>query len=86
MEQRIRSYIKLWENRCYKNGIPDQADDRLESFELVPSYRRICFAILKNDFALKSLGFTPKYSNYYSILKQIEISKRKGSVIQLKLF
>lgn len=86
MEQRIRSYIKLWENRCYQNGIPDQADDRLEMFELVPSYRRICLAILKNDFSLKSLGFTPKYSNYYSILKQIEISKRPGSVIQLKLF
>lgn len=86
MEQRIRAYIKLWENRCYKSGIPDQADDRLESLGLVPSYRRICMAILKNDVSLKTLGFTPKYSNYYSMLKRIELSKRKGAVIQLKLF
>lgn len=86
MEQRIRSYIKLWENRCYQNGLPDEADSRLEAFGLAPSYRRICLAILKNDYALKSLGFTPKYSNYYSILKQIEINKRPGAIIQLKLF
>jgi len=86
MEQRIRSYIKLWENRCYHNGIPDEAPARLESFDLVPSYRRICIAILKNDYPLKTLGFNPKYSNYYSVLKGIEISKRPGFAIQLKLF
>lgn len=86
MEQRIKSYIRLWENRCYKNGIPDKADERLESFGLVPSYRRICIAILKNDPSLKTLGFTPKHSNYYSDLKHIELKTRKGMVIQLKLF
>ncbi len=85
MEQRIRSYIKLWENRCYQSGIPDEAPEELERNELVPSYRRICIAILKNDVSLKSLGFTPKYSNYYSALKQIELSKRNGTPIQLKL-
>ena len=49
MKHRIEAYVKLWENRCYKNGIPDEADDILESLGKVPSYRRIAKAILNND-------------------------------------
>jgi predicted phosphoadenosine phosphosulfate sulfurtransferase len=81
----IEQYVETWERRCYKNGIPDEADQRLESFGLVPSYRRIVNAILKNDPTLKTLGFTPKKGKCYSELKRIEIAARPG-VIQLRLF
>lgn len=79
----IKSYIRLWENRCYPGGIPDEVEASIN--DLVPNYKMICIAIMKNDYALKSLGFTPKFSNYYSELKRLELAQR-GVSIQLKLF
>jgi predicted phosphoadenosine phosphosulfate sulfurtransferase len=77
----VGQYVKLWENRCYKNGLPDNTPN--EIFDLVPSYRKIAIAILKND--IKYLGFEPKRSKYYDRLKKIELAKR-GLTIQLNLF
>jgi len=76
----------MWEKRCYKDGIPDEAPFQLA--DKVPSYKRICIAILKNDMNLTSLGFEPKNSKYYSILKKIEIDARptkNGKQLKLKL-
>jgi predicted phosphoadenosine phosphosulfate sulfurtransferase len=82
--QKIEQYVRTWEKRCYADGIPDECP--MEIDHLVPSYRKIALAILKNDYSLKSLGFTPNESIYYGILKRIEISERHKTVIQLKLF
>jgi predicted phosphoadenosine phosphosulfate sulfurtransferase len=49
----------------------------------VPSYKKICLSILKNDY--KDLGYYPKKSKYYSILKRIEIDQRMYNGKQLKL-
>lgn len=84
MVDKIRQYIKLWENRCYHSGIPDELPYEIESNLLAPSYRKICIAIMKNDVALKSLGFEPRRSKYYDELKRIELAQR-GKAIQLKL-
>ena len=64
----------MWKNRCYKVDIPDTAPR--EIFNKVPSYERIAKAILSNDHQLKSLGFTPKESKYYGILKRRELLLR----------
>jgi len=42
-------------------------------------------ALLKNDMNLTSLGYSNKYSKYYSILKRIEIDARPTKYKQLKL-
>ena len=85
IRKEIEEYIKLWESRCYSNGIPDEAP--IEIYDKVPSYKRIALAILKNDVSLKTLGFHPKVSRYYSELKRIEIEKRHSNKYkQLKLF
>jgi predicted phosphoadenosine phosphosulfate sulfurtransferase len=84
MKDKIMDYIKTWENRCYFDGIPDEAPYELEIRNKVPSYRRICYAILKNDIILKSLGYTAKKSEYYNYYKKIEIEKRNNCK-QLKL-
>lgn len=42
-------------------------------------------ALLKNDNNLVSLGYQPKKSKYYSILKRIEIDARPSDFKQLKL-
>ena len=90
MEKKICSYIKTWEQRCYHDGLPDEGPAEIK--DLVPSYKRIAIAVLKNDYALQSLGFTPPKSKYYDQLKKIELKERKHKLkkyvryIQLKLF
>lgn len=84
MKEKIQAYIAEWEKRCYSNGIPDEAPYELEIRNKVPSYRKICIAILKNDYPLKTLGFTPKKSKYYDAYKKIEIENRQKNK-QLKL-
>lgn len=74
MENKIRQYITKWEQRCYPNGLPDEAP--IEINDMVPSFKRIAIAILKNDYPLKSLGFTPIVSKFYTELKGIEIAER----------
>lgn len=87
MKQNITQYIKTWEKRCYFDGIPEETPPRISQMKKAPSYKDICTAILKNDNNLKSLGFTPKKSKYYSFFKKIEIDARESTkVIQLKLF
>lgn len=84
MKKAIIEYISRWEARCYSEGIPDEAPLELERRNLVPSYRRIAIAILKNDVSLKSLGLTATKSKYYDFYKRIEIEKRLNTK-QLKL-
>lgn len=82
VHEKITEYINTWEKRCYTKGIPDEAPIGLE--DKIPSYKRIAMAILKNDFNLTSLGYEPKKSKYYSILKRIEIDARETKYKQLK--
>ena len=77
MKEKILLYIKNWESCCYSNGIPDEAPRRLEVLQKAPSYKLICMAILRNDHSLKTLGFAPKVSKYYSAYKKIEIEARQ---------
>jgi predicted phosphoadenosine phosphosulfate sulfurtransferase len=82
LRKRIENYIKDWENKCYSTGIPDEAPAEIS--HLIPSYKRIAIAILKNDNSLKSLGFTPKNTESYNMLKRIELSKRPGYIFKQK--
>jgi len=80
----IKSYIKIWEKRGYPNGIPDEVPYELESLNSVPSYKKICIALMKNENNLEVLGFSRKKTITYSELKRIEIEQR-GTTKQLKL-
>ena len=88
MYKRIREYIKEWERKGYFDGIPDEAPVRLEQLGKVPSYKQICFAILKNDITLQSLGFSRPKCKIYSELKREELIQRGvlKEDSQLKLF
>ena len=76
MKQKIKSYIRKWESQGYPEGIPDEAPHRLEHLNKVGSYRQICIAIMKNDFALKSLGFNRETCLAYQTLKRQELIQR----------
>lgn len=81
IHQKIESYINEWEAKCYSKGIPDEVPIELK--DKVPNYKSIVMAILKND--LTSLGFEPKQSKYYSMLKRIEIDARTYPGKQYKI-
>ncbi len=84
MKRRIADYIKTWEGRCYPEGIPDEAPLELESAGLVPSYRRICLAIIKNDFQLQTLGYSRQPCPIYMEIKRVEIAARKQNGQELQ--
>lgn len=71
---KIDVFRKWHMDRGYPEGIPDAEDSRLESKRLVPSWRRIAKAILRNDYWCKGLGFsqhrTGSYSKYLAMMNR----------------
>ena len=87
--EKIKYYIASWEAKGYPYGIPDEAPVVLERNLLVPSYRMICRALLKNDYTLQSLGFDREPCLLYNQLKKQELKELgviKVDCIQLGLF
>lgn len=64
-DRKVSRFIKFWTERGYSEGIPDEADYQMEKKKNVPSWRRICKSILRNDFLCKSLGFNQEVSEAY---------------------
>jgi len=81
-KEKISIFINKWVDRCYIPDIPDEVYYNLENLGKVPSYRRICKAVLKNDFQLKTLGFSqPKsktYGDYLNIKYNGTYANDKG--------
>lgn len=73
-ENKIAVFLKWWYDRGYPNGIPDEADPKDEAAKKVPSWRRICKTLLKNDYWCKGLSFTmtksEAYDKYQKIMKR----------------
>lgn len=78
MRDRIERYISKWESQGYSEGIPDEADSRLEALNKAPSYRAICRAIIRNDIALTSLGYSRPVCETYDAIKRLEIENRSS--------
>lgn len=85
MKEKLKKYIHDWEKNCYFSGIPEEVPNEIN--HLVPSYKQICIAIMKNDIQLQYLGFSRPKCLIYNELKRIEINNRPTTKsIQLKLF
>lgn len=80
---KIFTFIQWWSERGYQTGIPDEAPEILESKKLVPSWRRICKSLLRNDFWCKGLGFTQHKTEAYS--KYLELKKRQRDEKNFKI-
>lgn len=72
---KILLFRRWWEARGYPDGIPDEADRNLEVKRDVPSWRRICKSLLRNDYWCKGLGFTQHKSEAYE--KYLELMRRR---------
>jgi len=86
MSEAVDRYVTKWEKMGYSDGIPDEIPTRLDQLKKAPSYKNIAIAILKND--VKLLGFSLPKSDWYSVLKSIELQPDRlaDEPIQLSLF
>lgn len=71
---KITVFLKWWYHRGYERGIPDEADAKAEAAREVPSWRRICKALLRNDYWCKGLSFSQSksessYARYNAIMR-----------------
>ena len=73
-ENKISVFYKWWCERGYPDGIPDEADYKMETERLAPSWRRVCKSLLRNDYWCKGLGFsqhkTEAYEKYLKLMKK----------------
>jgi predicted phosphoadenosine phosphosulfate sulfurtransferase len=74
--QRFRSWLKGWQSRGYRNGIPDEAPRALEKKYWAPSWRRVCKVLLRNDWWCKGLGLTQPKSAAYQRYMDMKRSRR----------
>ena len=81
-KERFKKFIKGWPDRGYLI-IPDEAPEDLESKCWVPSWRRMCKVILRNDYWCKGLGQTQPYSDAYGKFKAIkQLKKNENNIAQ----
>lgn len=83
-ENKIEAFNKWWMERGYEEGIPDEADYKLEADRKVPSWRRVCKSLLRNDYWCKGLGYTQHKSEAYE--KYLALMKRRRDNWNLNLF
>ncbi len=74
-ENKALLFCRWWAERGYPDGIPDEADYALEAKRKVPSWRRICKSLLRNDYWCKGLSFTQHQSEAYE--KYLDLMRRR---------
>lgn len=76
-ENKIAIFQKWWIERGYPDGIPDEADYKLEADKKVGTWRRVCKSLLRNDYWCKGLSFTQHKSDAYD--KYLALMKKRRS-------
>lgn len=82
-ENKILLFRKWWIERGYPDGIPDEADYKMEAERLAPSWRRVVKSLLRNDYWCKGLGFTQHKSEAY--IKYLDLMKRRKAQPEYQL-
>lgn len=70
-ENKIAVFLKWYADRGYSRGIPDEGPVEKGA----PNWKRICKALLRNDYWCKGLSFTQTKSEAYE--KYIKVMKRR---------
>lgn len=70
-KNKIAVFLKWYQDRGYPNGIPDEGP---ATSNKVPSWTRICRALLRNDYWCKGLSFsqhkTEAFAKYQKLMKK----------------
>lgn len=83
-QNKISVFVKWWMERGYENGIPDEGDYKLEADKKIPSWRRVCKSLLRNDYWCKGLSFTQHRSEAYT--KYLALMETRKNKWQLNIF
>lgn len=78
---KIAVFLKWWETRDYPKDIPDFVNPQIEAAKKAPSWRRVCKALLKNDYWCKSLSFSQQKPE--SIGQYRDLMRRRRAKWQL---
>ncbi|WP_312982655.1 phosphoadenosine phosphosulfate reductase [Atlantibacter sp.] len=73
---KIAIYLQWFRQRDYPDDIPDYQDKDTGSRD-IPSWRRICRTILRNDYWCRTLSFSPTRTHHYERWKKRVQEKRK---------
>ena len=84
-QNKIVLFEKWWMERGYPKGIPDEADLNLEMKKGVPSWRRVCKSLLRNDYWCKGLGFSQHKSEAYKKYLTLMEKRKKKWKEEMKL-
>ena len=77
-EEKIETFLQGWENNGFPlELVPDQANLKLENAGKIPSWRRICKCIIKNDWWCRSLGFSQTKTTYETLYAKKEHNEPK---------
>lgn len=75
---KIATFRYWWSSRDQGwSTMPDEADPALEAAKQAPSWRRICKALLRNDYWCKGLSFTQTKSESYARYEQVMKARRQ---------
>jgi predicted phosphoadenosine phosphosulfate sulfurtransferase len=78
-KNKIHIFLRWYEERGYRNGIPDEVDLKEESTRKRPSWRRIAKMLLRNDYWAKGLSFNQTKDGYFykRYLTRIKLDRDK---------
>jgi predicted phosphoadenosine phosphosulfate sulfurtransferase len=76
-KDKIAVFLKWYQDRDYPDGIPD--DGPLD--KSAPSWKRICKALLRNDYWCKGLGQSQPKSDAYEKFKSIKAKRKAAAAI-----
>lgn len=82
---KIHVFLRWWEERGYRQGIPDESDPKEEAGRKSPSWRRIAKMLLRNDYWAKGLSFSQTkdgyfYKRYMDRLKEDRKKRKKENM------
>lgn len=77
-EGKIAVFLQWWMDRGYPNGIPDEAEPKDEAAKKIPSWRRICKMLLRNDYWAKGLSFSQTKAASYEKYRKIQKKRRQA--------
>jgi len=81
-KNKIAIFLKWWQENGYPQGIPDVEDTKLESKKEVPSWRRICKVLLRNDYWCRGLSFDQtKPEHYERYLKMMKKRRQEWGLL-----
>lgn len=73
---KIAVYLRWYQTHGYPEDIPDEQDNDLGSRD-IPSWRRICKTLIKNDFWCRTLSFSPNKPRHYERYQERMKQRRK---------